>query len=252
MNCDISFPCGLRKFILRGLVAVGLFGGTPAAWGFYFTPTELEFKSWPIHCQGIYLGTEIAKKSGFSGRMPAKEVGKWRRYAYQHGGAWHYCEAPIQINRALLAQNPVVRKKHYDSAVSAALWSYIRTSNDKPWKAEMGTTLARAYRGTGDIKNAEKYSKEVIHYFPGYVDAYSVLSLIYKDSNDNVAAKEILVRGNKVAKEKSAEILYFLGLISLDLGEVEEAKIYAEKATLLGYPLSGLNERIKRLKKSED
>ncbi len=236
---------------MRIFLLCGLFVCTPVAWGFYFVPTEAEYNSWTLRCKGIYLGTDIAGKSGFRGRMPAQDVSKWRKYAYQHGGAWHYCEAPIQINRALVARDSVERNKRYEAAVSAALWSYIRTSNDKPWKAEMGTTLARAYRGMNDLDRAEKYLKEVIQLFPRYIPAYSALSLVYRDSKDNKSAKEILLEGNKVAEGKSAEIFYFLGLVSLDLGEVEEAENYAEKATLLGYPLSGLNEKIKKLKASE-
>lgn len=44
-----------------------------------------------------------------------------------------------------------------------------------------------------------------------------------------------------------AEILYNIGLLQVDLGDLDKAKGYAKRAKELGYPLSGLQRKIKRL-----
>lgn len=43
---------------------------------------------------------------------------------------------------------------------------------------------------------------------------------------------------------KHPELIYNMGLLFLDLNQIDEAKKYAERARSLGYPLSGLSRRI--------
>jgi len=42
------------------------------------------------------------------------------------------------------------------------------------------------------------------------------------------------------------ELIYNMGLLYFDLGEVEKAKEYADRASSLGYPLTGLHKKISR------
>jgi len=60
------------------------------------------------------------------------------------------------------------------------------------------------------------------------------------------------LRGDKMVEGRSAEIQYNLGLVLLELGDIEEAQIAARKAYELGYPLPGLRNKLKRMGHSID
>jgi hypothetical protein len=46
---------------------------------------------------------------------------------------------------------------------------------------------------------------------------------------------------------KSAEICYNLGLLSLELGEIDDAEKYAKLAYEQGFPLPGLRKKLQEL-----
>ena len=81
------------------------------------------------------------------------------------------------------------------------------------------------------------------------MDAYVLTAVLYFDEEDYQTARHHLLLGNKVSNASSSEVLYFLGYANMKLGEVAEAKKYAQAAAKLGYPLSGLMKKIEELEK---
>ena len=49
----------------------------------------------------------------------------------------------------------------------------------------------------------------------------------------------------------NAELVYNIGLLHVDMGDIEQAKIYEVRAKKLGYPLTGLLRKIQRAEKSK-
>src|SRR5262249_19561300 len=84
---------------------------------------------------------------------------------------------------------------------------------------------------------------------PDRMDLYGMLALVYRDQKRLDAAKDTLVRADKLSKGESAEIQYNLGLINLELGDVASAVENAQRAYDKGYPLPGLKNKLQKLGK---
>jgi len=214
------------------------------------TPTEFEFRGWPEYCQGAYLSTESGRTGMFAARLPQPLVKKWRKFAAQHGGTWHYCIGIVWLNRARTESDPKKSILKYKMAVSEISYSYRQTSTEKPFRAQMGTHLALAYRGLGEYDQASMLLEEIINRYPSHPGTYTAWSLVYRDIGENDLARDILLRGDKATEEKSAEIHYFLGIVYVDLKDLTAATRHADKAYALGYPLPGLKKKLKRLRNS--
>ncbi len=218
---------------------------------FNFTPTEVEFVRWPHYCQAMYAHLDVAKRNGFWKRVPKSEADTWFKIGDRNGGAWHYCAGITHLDRAMAAASSAKRERLYRGAIADVMFSYDRTEVSSPWWAMYSVAIARAYRGLKEYDTAIRFLEEVIKHHPQRINAYTLLGLIYKDKKDIVAAKKIFLQGNEIADEKSSEILYMLGLLSIDIGEVDEAKKYADQAAKLGYPLTGLDRKIKKFEASK-
>lgn len=210
-----------------------------------FVPTEVEYQSWSPECKAAYGGSNSGRTYGFDKRAP--DLGKAFSTLNWKVGGWHYCGGVIKIRRAELSTNAREREKSFLEGIQNANYSYSRIDKTHLWAAEMATTIARGYRGLGDIEKAKNYLDEAIRYHPQYPTAYVLYAMLYFDSEDHKMAKEYLLKANDAAKGASSEINYFLGLASIELGELAEAKKFAAEAARLGYPLTGLQDRIKAL-----
>ena len=51
---------------------------------------------------------------------------------------------------------------------------------------------------------------------------------------------------------KHPELVYNMGLLYFDLGQIDKAQEYAERARALGYPLDGLSRKIQRKRAEAD
>ena len=87
---------------------------------------------------------------------------------------------------------------------------------------------------------------EAISARPNYGPPYALASILFRRLDRLEEARDLLLRGLEADASGSAELHYFLGLIFLDLGDIEAAQTHADKAEALGYPLSGLQKAIAR------
>ncbi|MBE9490935.1 MAG: hypothetical protein IMY67_11615 [Bacteroidetes bacterium] len=218
---------------------------------FSFTPTEIEFLQWPHYCKAMYARTQIAQRNGFWKRVSKSEADKWFRIGDKNGGAWHYCSGLTKLDRAKIATDPNKREQLFRAAHYAAKFSLDRTDTSSPWAAMFLIHMARAHRGLEEYDKGIKLLEVVFKKHPDNTNAYSLASLIYKDQKKFKKARDILLQGDEIAKGNSAEIKYFLGLVSIDLKEIVEAKKYAKQAAKLGYPLTGLSTKISELENNE-
>jgi len=240
----------MKSFIKFSFISILIyFSSTGTAFSFTFTPTLAEFHRWPYFCQAMYARTNVARKNGFWKLIPKAEADKWFKIGDRNGGAWHYCAGLTHLDQAEAALLPAKRNKLFNGAIADVMFSVERTDNASPWMALYIVALGRAYRGLEQYNNAVKILNESIRNFPSHINAYSLLSLVYRDKNDLQSAEKILLQGDKVSNGKNPEINYFLGMVSVDLGKIKEAKQYAAKASKLGYPMKGLSDKIRKKEK---
>lgn len=248
--CLITFYEKRALSIYRLFIIMGCLLGLPQnVLAFDFVPTEIEFMAMSDDCKAIYSITTVAREHGFGHWLPKNEREKWRLIGERNGGAWHYCGGLVKLRRAELALNVKEKERNYRDGISAVKFSYNLIDLMKPMAADMAIAIARGYRGLHEIEKAKKYLDVAIRNHPNKTKIYSLYGLIYFDAGNYEAAKEVLLKGNEVAKGRDSEILYFLGLVSIELGEIDEAKEYAYEAYKLGYPLKGLKEKLDKLGK---
>jgi len=124
---------------------------------------------------------------------------------------------------------------------------YARTPRGHWFFPEVAITLAQISRSQGDTQEALNFLSQSMDSHPGYASAYSLASIIHRHNGDVDTALQVLITGNNACNGTSAEIHYFLGLIYLDKEKLELATEHATKAYRLGYPLTGLKERLEKL-----
>ena len=123
-----------------------------------------------------------------------------------------------------------------------------RGSNPSSFKfAYVASQLAAIYFEQGESDSALEVLESAITDQPKSEMLYSALAVYLRKVGRIRDAKDALLPGNDVTSGESAEINYNLGLVSLEMGEVDEAVRYARRAYELGYPLPGLRKKLVRL-----
>ena len=239
---------------LAGLIAIAcvVTGGivySPPARALAFTPSETEWATWPAYCRARYVVSAAGRESAFSLRVSTEEV---EAYKSQYGGkVWHwlhhYCAGLAYISRAKEANSERQKERLLDEAIGQMRGQYRRVPRGDLFFSLAATSIARAYREKGEPEEALAFIGESIDAHPDYSPAYSLASLVYRDAGNLDKARQVLLEGNDACDGSSAEIHYFLGLIFLDLGDVDAAEVHAKLAYNLGYPLPGLMSRLNRL-----
>jgi|GEM_PF-3145545 len=205
--------------------------------------TKLEFQSLSKDCQ-VIIANNLSDQSTF-GR--GWSLGKDQGMIAWNAGMWHYCGGVIRIRRGELSFNQAEREDYLRKGIDNAMYSYQRIDKTNPWSAEIATTIARAYRDLSEKNNAKKFLDEALKYHPDYAAAYALYAMIYFDQGEYKTAKDYLLKADRASKGQSSEVIYFLGLASFKLGQIDEAHKYAKQAADMGYPLTGLQDKLKAL-----
>lgn len=215
---------------------------------YQFVPTDAEWSAWPAHCKAKYVWTNIGMTSKFAkavGAVEKAELAKWENDGIE--GLHHYCAGTIYVSRAMAARNEGERHFNLNNALEETQFT-LNTSNERsPLYSHLATQMARI------LYEQERFD-DALHILSSAVEAqplnsvlYSAIAVMQRKLGNLDDAKETLLRGNDVLNGQSAEIHYNLGLISLELGEIDAAVKYAESAYSLGYPLPGLRAKLKGL-----
>lgn len=236
----------VKRWVVSFLILTGVGAGNVYA-DFSFEPTEIEFQHWPYYCQAMYAHLAVAYENGYWKRIPKKDADEWFLVGDKAGGAWHYCAGITMIDRAKAELNPKKREALLRGGIGSVMWSFDRNrlGPSSPWNALYLTAMARGHIGLKEYETALKLMDELLKHQPGYVDLYLIKSMAYMDMGEYSKAKEALLKGDVVSDGKSSEVKYFLGLVSVELGDIGAAEEYSRQTKLLGYPLSGLDKKIK-------
>lgn len=237
----------MSRQALLALVACMTIVAPGSALAFSFEPTQVEYDSWSRFCQVSYaLGI---KQSPFIGDITQEEKDKLWRVKHRYGGPWHYCTARIWLRRARTAETEKKRTFALERAAANANFTYLNVKDNPSFKALAAIRYARALRGLKEYEQALKVLQSAQSLAPQEPGTYSMLSMIYQDLDKDDLAIDALEKGNDATGGKSAEINYFLGLLYLDLGNLEKARAHADIAYDLGYPLPGLKNKLEQASK---
>lgn len=211
--------------------------------------TPAEFASWPPYCQARHV--TVPPGDEFELTFPKSKIEAAKR---QLGEATfvrvhHYCRGLIWLGRAKVETDPAIKKRYLGWAKGEVLFTYRGLPNDSPLIAPTFITLARICSAGNDIKCAVERLHQAIALRPKDPAPYSALAIQYQKEKKLKLAKETLLQGNRATGGRSPEIEYNLGLIYLQLGDVDAAAKHAHAAYALGYPLPGLKRKLQKLGK---
>lgn len=211
-----------------------------------FTPTETEWVTWPDYCRARYVVSGAGVKSLFAARVPESEIS---RQQARMGAAWywlhHYCAGLAYLSRA----NADAAKTEYwlKEAEVNFLGYYQRVDQASPMFVDAAINMAQVHRKRGDTGTALRFLDEAMHAQPAATSPYALASIVYRENRDLKGAVAVLLRGNEAVGGNSAELHYFLGLIYIELKDLESATNHAKRAYELGYPLPGLASKLQQL-----
>ena len=232
---------GIRILILGTLFVA------PLGQAFEFSPTETEWTSWPGYCKAKYAWTNIGKRSRYADRVSAADrlqLEQWENVGIR--GLHHYCAGTALLNRARLEDDSRRRDALLESAYAETRFSIDGSDKESPMFPFIAVQLTTVMHERGDSEPALALLEQMIVKQPQNDLLYSAKAVIQRKVGRLEEARDTLLRGSEAVDEKSAEIIYNLGLVSLELGDRESAEAYAEKAYAMGFPLPGLRIKLRR------
>ena len=225
-----------------------------SAFAYDFIPTEAEFRAWPSYCQARYVTLPIGDSTPWAQQIPRGQIERARQELGDavFGGIQHYCAGTVWLRRAKVQPDKELRAFYLRTATSETTFTLTRLPPDTPMIVPVTTNLALIKYAEGKFDQAIELLEQVAAQKPEEPMTYSALATLYRERKRLDLARDVLLRGDKMVEGRSAEIQYNLGLVLLELGDVEEAQVAARKAYELGYPLPGLRNKLKRMGHSID
>lgn len=215
---------------------------------YQFTPTDAEWVSWPGHCKAMYAWTNIGMRSKFANRVSLAQktdLAQWKNSGIV--GVHHYCAGTIWLNRAKLESDSRNRRFMLSTAQRETQFTLQRSNQNSPLFVNVAIQMASIVYEQGDIESALQLFQNLILTQPQNDVPYSATAVVLRKLGHLERAKAILLQGHEATQGNSAEICYNLGLVSLELGELDDAVAYASLAYEKGYPLPGLRVKLEKL-----
>lgn len=238
-----------KSSALTFILAASVFWA-PGAYAYNFIPTETEWQSWPSYCKARYITTNLGKTSRFARQHSAidfSELDNWQSAGIR--GVHHFCTGTIWLNRARSKLETEEKQGLLRHAHQETMFTYERSERTAPQFAKVAMQLATVTFEQGDSDAALQILENLLANQPNNSDAYAATAVILRKAGHLEQAKETLIQGNQATDGQSAEIIYILGLICLELGQIDSAVEYAKIAYDMGYPLPGLRAKLERLDK---
>jgi len=239
----------LRRPLIAFTCAVLLFVVIPErAHALNFTPSEIEWSTWPDYCRARYVVSAAGKKSKYVHRITSEEVARHERnkgrdaWIYLH----HYCAALAYMQRSAAEKNSdkssfILREAEIEFVNQ---FEHI-TPKDRMFP-DVVSSIALVHRRRGDYDVALEFLDLAMENQPEAPSPYALAAIICRDAGNMSDGLEFLKKGNSATDGTSAEIHYFLGLFYIDLDDLDAAVRHAERAYELGYPLPGLAAKLRR------
>ena len=220
----------------------------PPALAYDFRPTDAEWYSWPGRCKAVYVTTVIGMDSKWAGQVSSADVAEhvqWKQSGI--GGLHHFCAGTIWLQRAKRQADESRRSFELKTAIEETRWTMKRSNEHSPMFPTMLIQPAMIMYEQGELHDAIQLLQGGLSNHPQSDILYSAIGTLQWRLGELRKAKETLLQGFEAVDGKSAEINYNLGLILVELGELDEAVKHAKLAYELDYPLPGLRSKLQKL-----
>ena len=221
----------------------------PSLSGAYeFVPTELEWAGWPEYCRARYITTNVGEFTRWRREYPTPMIAVQEAsigpetFLHIH----HYCAGAAYLQRAKFTSDPQQIPFFLESAQTESTYTFERIPTSSPVFSTIAVTLSQIMRMRKQPEKGTEYLDRALAAQPKDARAYVGMALLQRDMKKLEAARDTLLRGDAAVEGKSVEIHYNLGLVLLEMGELDRAYEYASKAYAAGYPLTGLKDRLKK------
>lgn len=232
----------------RTLVIIVIAFHASVAHAYTFKPTDIEWQTWPGYCKARYVRTNVGEKTKFVGHVtPAQrsELAQWESEGIR--GVHHHCAGSSWLARARLEANPQQKRSMLNKAMGETQFSYKRSNVHSPKFAYIATQIASIYYEQGEYNPALQVLLKALADNPDNDILYSATAVMQRKLGNTREAKDTLLRGYEAMDGQSAEICYNLGLLSLELGEIDDAEKYAKLAYEQDFPLPSLRKKLEEL-----
>ena len=223
-----------------------------AAWD--FVPTPLEWQTWPLFCRVQYSWVNAGFEFEYGGTFPASEIDEWRNAIGDRTftGLHHWCASMHFLNRSRVQSEPRMKKFLLNRAWEDAMFSFTRTDPQSTVYPQMVVTVSQILIEMGKPEEAQDILNKGIAAQPQRPEPYVMLALLHRKQHKLDLARDALKQADSATGGASAEIAYDLGLIDLELGDVDTAVVHAKRAYGQGYPLQGLKQKLQRIGRWDD
>jgi len=227
------------------LILTSLLTGTSHAFS-RVQPTAIEWDLLPDWCRsaGHTAGDDRSWKRPQGAQTSARKLSPAEGKLLWGIGGWHYCTGHIKVMR--LESRP--QRPDRDSLLKQAFgdinYSLSKISPEEPWAAQMAVTLARAFRVAREPEKALQVLDKYRPLHPRYAQLYLAYTVVYFDQKDYHSAVEVLEEGNRNTGDRIGELQYYLGLAHFRAGNIEQARLYADKARNNRYPFKALARKL--------
>jgi hypothetical protein len=240
-----------QGFVVTALSLICLLAAQPSFAYWDFRPTPLEWASWPVYCQAQYQWVNAGYYREYANRFPEATVESWRSrigddtFIHLH----HYCAAAIFLSRARVTADKAQRGHLLGDAYDNALYTVSRADTGGPLYPTMAGTLAQIQMEQGSTQDAMETLDASIQAQPNQPQPYLLLALAHRKQGHLDRAKEVLDRAVAVIGPDSLELQYNLGLINFEMGNVDAAVENAKRVYAKDYPLLGLQNKLKKIRR---
>lgn len=216
---------------------------------FDFVLSEAEFLTWPPYCQARFSSLEPGQRQAFSRDFPKAitEQERARIGPITFDRVHHWCAGMIWLNRARAESDQRLHDFKLSEAANEANFTLVGLPADSPILSLVLVTVGVVCQEQHNDECASTNFNAAINARPADPAPYSALALLHRKHKDLNLARDILLRGDKATEGQSPEIKYNLGLILLEMGDIDGALEQAHLAYAGGYPLPGLKNKLKRL-----
>lgn len=230
------------------LAVMLLIAATAEGAGWNFTPTALDWKAWPQYCRVQYSYINRGQNE-YGDYYSDAEIAQWKAaigeksFPYLH----HYCKAMIILKQLRTETNPQQRKYLIGVAVDDGGFAYVRTDPQSIVFPAVSSVMAEARFAAGDVEEAFSILRRAIDAQPERFEAYATLAKLHHEQHHDDLALKVFNEANDATHGDSAEVQYSLGLLNLEMGNVDAAVKNAHEAYARGYPLQGLATKLHKL-----
>lgn len=158
----------------------------------------------------------------------------------------HYCASVIYLNRARVTAARHDKQALLQRAYDDAVYTFGRADPAGLLYPAIAGTLAEIQADQGNKEQAMETLNASIRAQPDRPQPYLLLAFAERKQGRLDLAKQILEKATAMVGD-SAELQYNLGLINLELGNVDEAVENAKRAYAKDYPLPGLQKKLKKI-----